>query len=92
MANARKLLDGTEIDCKCLFEDNANLKDRLKKKIKELNAAQLLDQLQKEEIAKLKEALEELRKRLDEEKLARIKISSVHSIGKQILISNFEFL
>lgn len=77
LANARKLLDEIDIECKRLFEDNADLKYRLKIKLNELNAAQLLDQLQKEKIAKLKGAVEELRKRLDEEKSARIEAESL---------------
>lgn len=77
LVNARKLLDESEIKCKWLIEDNANLKNRLEKKIEELDAAVLLDHLQKGEISKLEAALKELHKRLDEEKLARIKAESL---------------
>lgn len=71
LGNVRKLLKESENDCKCLFEEKVKLKNRLETNITHLDAAKLLDQHQKEEISKLEEALNEIRIRLEEEKLAR---------------------
>lgn len=76
LANTHKLFKEIEDDCNDLFEAEADLNNRLAKNIKHLDAVKLLDQLQKEEIAKLEEALKEMRIRLEEEKLARIKAES----------------
>lgn len=119
LADARKVLDETakekarlEIDTKRLFEDNADLKNRLEKKIKELNAAQLFEQRYNDlqakynsavadrkkavdenkelesEIAKLKNALNDLRKHLEEETLARIETENTAQSLREELTFN----
>lgn len=119
LADARKILDETakekarlEIDTKRLFEDNADLKCRLEKKIKELNAAQLYEQRYNDlqakynsaiadkkkafddnkelqnEIEKLKAALNDLRKHLEEETLARVETENTAQSLREELTFN----
>lgn len=119
LADARKVLDETakekarlEIDTKRLFEDNADLKNRLEKKTKELNAAQLFEQRYNDlqakynsavaerkkaiddnkelesEIAKLRNALNDLRKHLEEETLARIETENTAQSLREELTFN----
>lgn len=119
LADARRVLDETakekarlEIDTKRLFEDNAELKVRLDKKIKELNAASTFEQrftdLQAKynaaiadkkkaqddnkdldsEIAKLRAALSELRKHLEEETLARVETENTAQSLREELTFN----
>lgn len=119
LTDARKVLDETakekarlEIDTKRLFEDNADLKNRLEKKIKELNSAQLFEQRYNDlqakynsaiadrkkavdenkelenEIAKLKAALNDLRKHLEEETLARIETENTAQSLREELTFN----
>lgn len=119
LSDARKVLDETakekarlEIDTKRLFEDNADLKNRLEKKIKELNAAQLFEQRYNDlqakynaavaerkkaqddnkdlenEIAKLKNALNDLRKHLEEETLARVETENTAQSLREELTFN----
>lgn len=119
LADARKVLDETakekarlEIDTKRLFEDNGDLKNRLEKKIKELNAAQLFEQRYNDlqakynaavadrkkalddnkdlenEIAKLKNALNDLRKHLEEETLARVETENTAQSLREELTFN----
>lgn len=75
LGDARKVLDETakekarlEIDTKRLFEDNADLKNRLEKKIKELNAAQLYEQRYNDLQAKYNAAVADKKKALDDNK------------------------
>lgn len=117
--DARKVLDETakekarlEIDTKHLFEDNSDLKLRLEKKTKELNAAQLYEQRYNDlqakfnsaiadkkkalddnkelenEIAKLKAALNDLRKHLEEETLARVETENTAQSLREELTFN----
>lgn len=119
LTDARKVLDETakekaklEIDTKRLFEDNADLKNRLDKKIKELSSAQAyehryndiqskynsavaekkkaLDDLKEldNENAKLKNALNELRKNLEEETLARVETENTAQSLREELTFN----
>lgn len=101
-----------EIDTKRLFEDNADLKNRLEKKIKELNSAGLYEQRYNDlqakynsaiadkkkavddnkelesEIAKLKAALNDLRKHLEEETLARVETENTAQSLREELTFN----
>ncbi|XP_031640864.1 lamin Dm0-like [Contarinia nasturtii] len=119
LSDARKVLDETakekarlEIDTKRLFEDNADLKNRLEKKTKELNAAQLFEQRYNDlqakynaavadkkkaiddnkdlenEIAKLRAALNDLRKHLEEETLARVETENTAQSLREELTFN----
>lgn len=119
LADARKVLDETakekarlEIDTKRLFEDNSDLKSRLEKKTKELNAALLFEQRYNDlqakyngavadrkkalddnkdlenEIAKLKNALNDLRKHLEEETLARVETENTAQSLREELTFN----
>lgn len=120
LADARKVLDETakekaklEIDTKRLFEDNADLKGRLDKKIKELSSASLYEQRYNElqskynsaiadkkkavddnkdlenEVARLKNALNDLRKHLEEETLARVETeNTAQSLREELTFNN----
>lgn len=119
LSDARKVLDETakekarlEIDTKRLFEDNSDLKNRLEKKTKELNAALLYEQRYNDiqakynsaiadkkkaqddnkelenEIAKLKAALNDLRKHLEEETLARVETENTAQSLREELTFN----
>lgn len=120
LTDARKVLDETakekaklEIDTKRLFEDNADLKARLDKKIKELTVAQAYEHRYNElqtkynssvadkkkaiddlkevenENAKLKAVLNELRKNLEEETLARVETeNTAQSLREELTFNN----
>lgn len=87
LSDARKVLDETakekarlEIDTKRLFEDNADLKNRLEKKTKELNSALLFEQRYNDLQAKYNSAVADKKKALDDNKDLENEIAKLKAV------------